>query len=393
MKKLPAFILSLSTALLISGCQSTMTKEQPAQKNVITTMEKVADWQIDNWSTRVDWNKGGKATEQWPALNWTNAALYVGMLEFSQVTDNDRYIDWIKAIGEKYNWGLDLSKNRPYHADDYAVAQSHLFLYQRYQDPAMLAPIKERLDWILENPKTGSLEITDPFARRIKAFERWGWCDALFMAPPVWARMAKITGDKKYLDYMHHEYKVTYDYLYDQKDHLFYRDSMWFDSSEKNGERIYWSRGNGWVFTGLALILQQTPSDWEHREFYVTLYKEMAARLIDIQKPDGSWPMGLLGGESGYPNKEVSGTGFFTHGLAWGINNGILDKATYQGIVLKGWQALTSSIKPNGMLGYIQPVGASPGESGPEMTEVFGIGAFLAAGSEVHKLLGKNTAQ
>jgi len=125
----------------------------------------------------------------------------------------------------------------------------------------------------------------------------------------------------------------------------------------------------------------------EYLYFFVTLYKEMAARLIDIQKADGSWPMGLLGGQSGYPNKEVSGTGFFTHGLAWGINNGILDKATYQDTTLKGWQALTSSIKANGMLGYIQPVGVSPGESSPEMTEVFGVGAFLAAGSEVHRLL------
>ena len=28
----------------------------------------------------------------------------------------------------------------------------------------------------------------------------WWWCDALFMAPPVYADMATITGDKKYLD-------------------------------------------------------------------------------------------------------------------------------------------------------------------------------------------------
>lgn len=386
MKKISSFILSVSTAILLSGCQSTTLKEQTPQTEVIAAMEQVADWQIKNWSVRLDWNIDGKAAEQWPALNWTNAALYVGMLEFDQVTEDKKYINWVKAIGAKNNWQLDLSHGRPYHADDYAVAQSHLTLFQRYKDPAMLTPIKQRLDWILQNPKMGSLKM-NPSSKKPKAFERWGWSDALFMAPPVWARMAKITGDKKYLDFMHQEYKATYDYLFDQQDHLFYRDSMWFDSSEKNGEKIYWSRGNGWVFTGLALILQQVPSDWEHREFYVTLYKKMAAKLIETQKTDGSWPMGLLGGVSGYPNKEVSGTGFFTHGLAWGINNDILDKATYQSIVLKGWQALTSSIQPDGMLGYVQPVGASPGESGPKMSEVFGIGAFLAAGSEVYKLL------
>ncbi len=351
-------------------------------------MERVADWQIANWDKRINWNKGGIVTKQHDALNWTNAALYMGMLEFSEISDNDKYLDWVRAIGEKHSWQRYIypPRDRPYHADDYAVGQAYLKLYQRFGDPEMLKPMQQHLDWIIKHQKTGSID----WIKGTDRLKRWGWSDALFMAPPVWVRLANISGDEKYLDFMHQEYKFTYDFLFDQSEGFFYRDASYFDSREKNGQKVFWSRGNGWVFSGLALMLPQLPSEWQHRDFYLSLYKQMAESLIKTQKADGSWPMGLLGGQSGYPNKEVSGTGFFVHGLAWGINNGILDKNEYQDVVFKGWQALESSIQADGMLGFVQPVGAAPGESGPEKSEVFGVGAFLAAGSEVYKLLEKD---
>jgi rhamnogalacturonyl hydrolase YesR len=32
----------------------------------------------------------------------------------------------------------------------------------------------------------------------------WWWCDALFMAPPVWAGLADVAQEPKYLAYMDH---------------------------------------------------------------------------------------------------------------------------------------------------------------------------------------------
>ena len=78
----------------------------------------------------------------------------------------------------------------------------------------------------------------------------WSWCDALFMAPPVYAAMAKITSNDAYLSYMHMRYKQTFDSLYDQKERLFYRDSSYFNKKEANGEKVFWGRGNGWVVAG-----------------------------------------------------------------------------------------------------------------------------------------------
>ena len=116
-----------------------------------------------------------------------------------------------------------------------------------------------------------------------------------------WARLAKVTGDQKYLEFMDREYHATYDLLWSEKDHLFWRDSSYFGKSEKNGEDIFWARGNGWVFGGLALMIPDLPQNWDGRAFYIDLYKKMAKRIKSIQRADGTWSMGLLGGTEGYP--------------------------------------------------------------------------------------------
>ena len=98
--------------------------------------------------------------------------------------------------------------------------------------------------------------------------------------------------------------------------------------------------------------------------------------------------MSLLGQEH-YPTPETSGSSFFTFGLAWGINQGILDAETYEPVVRKAWNAMCNCITENGMLGYVQPIGAAPGKAWPDKSEVYGTGAFLSAGSEVFKLYSK----
>ncbi|TQV78822.1 hypothetical protein FKG94_12430 [Exilibacterium tricleocarpae] len=77
----------------------------------------------------------------------------------------------------------------------------------------------------------------------------------------------------------------------------------------------------------------------------------------------------------------------FTYGLAWGVNNGLLKKKKYLPAIHRAWAALTSHVTAEGMLGYVQPIGAEPGQAWPDKSEVYGSGAFLAAGSEVYRLI------
>ena len=112
----------------------------------------------------------------------------------------------------------------------------------------------------------------------------------------------------------------------------------------------------------------------------------MAARILALQQGDGLWRASLLDPES-YPGGEVSGSGFYCYALAWGINNGLLDRQTYQPAVQKAWRALTQCVDNNGRVGWVQPIGADPRKNfNAESWEVYGTGAFLLAGSEVIKL-------
>lgn len=70
------------------------------------------------------------------------------------------------------------------------------------------------------------------------------------------------------------------------------------DLKEPNGKKIFWTRGNGWVIAGLALILDDMPKDYKHRGFYEELYKEMAAKLLETQPKSGLWHPRLLSPET-----------------------------------------------------------------------------------------------
>ena len=84
-----------------------------------------------------------------------------------------------------------------------------------------------------------------------------------------------------------------------------------------------------------------------------------------------------------YPAPETSGSAFFCFALAWGVNNGILDPKIYQMGIEKAWRGIVSSILPSGKLGYVQAIGAAPGEVNAQDTQAYGVGAFLLAGGQM----------
>jgi len=347
-------------------------KTAAAQADVVAIMKKVADWQILHLEDDI-----GREHKQDNRLTaWTYGALYVGMNKWAAMSDDARYYDFLRNIGEKNKWDLGPGK---YHADDQAVGQTYLELYRKFGEPKMLEKTLERTRWIRDNPSSQPMRLN-----HYQYTERWTWCDALFMAPPVWAKLSNITGDASYRQWMLKEYQATVKHLYDKREHLFFRDEHFIDAREQ-GKKVFWSRGNGWVFAGLTLIIPELPEGKE-RDYFVKLYKDMAPAIARLQTTQGHWPMSLLSAEQ-YPQPETSGSAFFTYGLAWGINNGLLKRAKYEPVVRKGWDNLVSHVNTDGLLGYVQPVGAAPGSARADKSEVYGVGAFLAAGSEVYKLL------
>ena len=213
----------------------------------------------------------------------------------------------------------------------------------------------------------------------------WWWCDALFMAPPTLARFYKATGKLEYLDFMDREWWTTSKLLYDSGEHLYFRDSTYFDKHEANGRKLFWSRGNGWVMGGIARVLDYMPKNYPARSKYLQQFREMAEAVIKVQGDDGLWRSGLLDPQA-YPLPEVSGSAFLTYALAWGVNQRILDQKTYLPVVKKAWAGLLTRVYADGRLGCIQPVGAAPGQFKATSSYVYGVGAFLLVGSQVDRL-------
>ena len=73
-------------------------------------------------------------------------------------------------------------------------------------------------------------------------------------------------------------------------------------------------------------------------------------------------------------------------GMAWGINNGILDRSVYGPVVTKAWDGMLKHIYADGRLGDIQQTGAEPAAFKPAASYNYGVGGFLMAGSEVYKM-------
>jgi unsaturated rhamnogalacturonyl hydrolase len=369
-------IISLVMALTPFSSVNAQTKASSGnnlnKKAIRTVLGKVADYQVRTPLTHT-------------GADWTNGALYAGMAGWADIAGDEKYYQWLREKGDKNNWTYnhrDDPRGR-YHADDYCVGQMYLELYRKYKDPGMMTPMRDYLDQILQEPSTGSLEFI--FTDSHWPTERWSWCDALFMGPTVWSKMANITGEEKYLDFMTQEYKATTDYLYSKEDSLYFRDSRFFTKTEANGKKVFWGRGNGWVFAGLPIILAELPSDYAQKTYFEKIYKEMAGKILSLQDEQGYWHASLLDPES-YPNPEISATGFFVYGLAWGINHGYFDRNACMPAVIRGWDAMVNAVWPDGKVGWIQPIGEDPKAVTREMTEVYGVGAFLLAGSELYEL-------
>jgi rhamnogalacturonyl hydrolase YesR len=164
---------------------------------------------------------------------------------------------------------------------------------------------------------------------------------------------------------------------------LYYRDSRFIPQRDPKGRKIFWGRGNGWVFAGLARILADLPADHPSRPRYESLFKQMADRIAGLQGATGCWPISLLEPQR---TAETSGTGFFVYGLAWGINHGLLPRKRYRHSVDRGWRALAAAVQPDGKLGWVQRIGDGPDQVTADDTQLYGVGAFLLAASEVSRL-------
>ncbi len=322
---------------------------------------------------------------------WDVASYHTGNMEAYFLTGNENYRKYSEKWAEHNQWKGAKSGNKAEwkysygEKDDYVLFGDWQICFQTYADLYNLAPEEKK---IARAREVMEYQMSTPLN------DYWWWADGLYMVMPVMTKMYRITGNPLYLDKLYEYFTYANSIMYDKKTGLYYRDAKYVYPKHKslNGKKDFWARGDGWVFAGLAKVLQDLPENNPHRKEYIRIYKKMAKAVKRSQQREGYWTRSLLDPEHA-PGPETSGTAFFTYGLLWGINNGYLSKKEYYPVAEKGWKYLTgTAFQENGKVGYVQPIGekAIPGQVVNEnSTAPFGVGAFLLAACEMHRFLDK----
>lgn len=350
----------------------------PSRESTMAAVEYVASSQIAAMAAEpLALSTGSNLTQM--SSNWVAATFYVGASRLARVSDDRRTLRFLSAVADHYNYSVRGARSGKtmLNADDIAIGDLYEELYARRGQEGVLMPLRQRLDW--QVPYLARAEDTAALV--------WWWADALYMAPPVFARMTAITGDPKYLNAADKEWRRTAARLWVEDEKLFLRDERFKDENHRDadGDRIYWSRANGWVMGGLVRWLESVPADFAGRGFYVDLFQKMAGRIAGLQQKDGMWRASLLD-PAAYPEAETSGSVFYVYALAWGINHGLLDRDTYLPHVLKGWAGLNRHVLANGLVGAAQKTGDQPVSTDPEDVGLYASGTYILAGLEVASL-------
>ena len=360
----------------ISSCIS--SQKLPKKQKTLAAMTLANDYFMKKWT---DVGKTIVTNRERPSNIWTRGVYYEGLMDLYKIDAQKRYLDYAVSWGEFHKWGLRNGiKTR--NGDDQCCGQTYIDLYLLDKKEERIRDIKACMDNTVNSDKV----------------DDWSWVDALQMAMPVFAKLGVIYNDNRYYEKMFELYdyaktKHGHNGLFNPSEGLWWRDKD-FDPPYKTpaGKNCYWSRGNGWVVAALVRVLDIMPKNGPHRDEYLNMYLTMMKALQPLQRADGFWNVSLTD-ETDFGGKEMSGTALFAYGMAWGINNGVLEKQKYTPSVSKAWNAmLKDCMHENGMLGFVQSTGKQPSDGQPVTYakipdfEDFGLGCFLLAGSEVYKM-------
>ncbi|QJD94012.1 glycoside hydrolase family 88 protein [Duganella dendranthematis] len=363
-------------AASLAGCASAPPAVDTSEQEVIGIINKVNGY----WQQR-------EAPQKWAF--WDIAAYHTGNMEAYQITGNPAWRRYSEDWAAHNNWQGAKSTDKTSWKYQYGETDDHVMfgdwqicfqtyadLYKLDPDPKKIARAREVMEYQMRTPNK----------------DYWWWSDGLYMVMPVMTKLYAITGNRQYLDKLHEYFEYSNSIMYDSDAQLYYRDARYVYPKHQsvNGKKDFWSRGDGWVFAGLAKVLNDLPKDDPYRADYIAKFKGMAQALKKAQTDDGYWTRSLLDPQHA-PGPETSGTAFFVYGYLWGINNGQLERDEYLPVVRKGWRYLSkTALQADGKIGYVQPIGdrAIPGQVVDQnSTTAFGVGAYLLASSELVRLL------
>lgn len=158
-----------------------------------------------------------------------------------------------------------------------------------------------------------------------------GWTDDMFMASSLLSRVdngayAAVVG----------ALLTTYAQKLQRPDGLFIH--------AQDGPHA-WGRGNGFALLGVTEALTHLSESWADRARVLEIYRKHVKALAGHQSDDGSWRQ-VVDEPTSY--RELTVTAMTVAALSRGVARGWIDRATYQPVIDRGWQAVTMRVMDDG---------------------------------------------
>lgn len=357
-----ASALLLASAAIVGAQSAAGADELTSQAEILTLMHRVNQWQMKHPVMPV----GNR--------NWERATWYTGVMAAWKETRDPEFINQAMAWGREHKWQVGTEYAG---ANRLFCVETWLELYFEKPDAAMIAPAVE---WYVTPARNSPASATRWYLNE----DDLSYIDSIYGAAGL-AMLSKATKDTKYLKTMQAFFDDLTGELFDKETGLYFEETPFIARRTANGRKIYWSRGNGWVISGITRILEYLPENYPRRQEYAEILRRMSAALAKRQDSSGLW-FPSLDDPKEVPQLETSGTAFFCHGIAWGINHGLLDRATYLPVVQKAWLGLVRNVSAEGKVLRGQPVDFQPHAFSNDSTHEYVTGAFLLAGSQMYRL-------
>lgn len=380
-KKLLTFTLAVLSAVALSAqecCKQTATS---ASDNVIRVARQTNDYFMQKYD---DPGKDTFVKKRRTSNLWTRAVYYEGLLAFYVVDPQDRYLEYTRVWAQHHKW-MPRDGVKTTNADNQCCGQPYidyqLIIGCGQADMDTLRYVRECLDLQMQSGRT----------------DYWTWIDAIQMAMPLYVKMYRLTGERKYLDYAMKSYRWTRNTCgggcFNREEGLWWRDADYVAPyKEQDGQNCYWSRGNGWVLAALVRSMDMLPKTCAEYKELKKDYVTMCRALVKCQRADGYWNVSLHS-PANYGGPEMTGTALFLYGMCWGVNHGLLKDKDYRDAIHRAWKALEGCVHPDGFLGYNQGTGKDPSAGQPVTYtsvpdfEDYGTGCFLLGAAEYYSYL------
>lgn len=274
--------------------------------------------------------------------NWhyTNGVTNIALMELGDKTGNKQYEEYVlRNMNFVFNEGnLDFFRRQydqvkqaegwrgvrklSWHMifrgkrldDNGPMGASLIELQLRHPHPSFLQYINETDDHLLyAEPR-----LADGTIARLWPHENTIWADDSFMAISFLCRMARLTGDRKYIDDAANQVIKYHHYLWCPEKQIFYH---YYHTDTREHGVAHWSRANGWVCMATADLLTVMPADHPQREAVLQCFRRQCSGVVRYQGKNGLWHQ-LLDKTDSY--EEITGTAMFVFGLARGVKQGWL---------------------------------------------------------------------